>query len=366
MPPTERWPGVPTMPAASASLANFFSLASSPAATRKTTFMRERDVFFDGADVVAVAVVDGVVEKFGFGFVALSRLPAMPPSDVDPVHDQADDVDREGRRRVVEGLFLDVGAVLEKRGEIFVGALGEIFADDDHRCAAGAKIFLRAGKDQAEFLYIDGAGGDVGRHVGDKRRGAGFRHGVILRALDGVVGAHVDVGRLGRELDFALCGHAGEFLRLGGGGDVVQDAFFQFAESFGGPGAGVEQVDGLAGEAEVHRDHGELHAAATLQEEDGVVVGDRQMLAQAGFGGGVDAFEFGRAVGHFHDGHAGAVPVEEFFADALEYGKGKRGRSCVEVEGALGGACCGGGAHDGVILSVVVLRRGPGSSPLCV
>ena len=64
--------------------------------------------------------------------------------------------------------------------------------------------------------------------------------------------------------------------------------------------------------------------------------------------------------------HAGAVPVEEFFANALEYGKGKRGRSCVEVIGALDGAFCGGGAHDGLILSVVVSRRGPGSSPLCI
>ena len=48
------------------------------------------------------------------------------------------------------------------------------------------------------------------------------------------------------------------------------------------------------------------------------------MLAEAGFGGGDDAFEFGRAVGHLHDGHAAAVPVEQFFADALEDGKGKR------------------------------------------
>jgi hypothetical protein len=38
MPPTTRWPGVPSKPAAAASAVNFFSVESSPPATRKTTF----------------------------------------------------------------------------------------------------------------------------------------------------------------------------------------------------------------------------------------------------------------------------------------------------------------------------------------
>ena len=71
MPPTERWPGVPTIPAASASFANFFSIASSPPATRNTTFIFERERFLDRADVEATAGVDRVVEQLGFGFVAL-------------------------------------------------------------------------------------------------------------------------------------------------------------------------------------------------------------------------------------------------------------------------------------------------------
>ncbi len=83
-------------------------------------------------------------------------------------------------------------------------------------------------------------------------------------------------------------------------------------------------------------DHGELHAAATLQEDDGVVVGNGEELAQAGFGVGDDAFEFGRAVAHLHDGHAAAAPVEQLFADALEDGKGQGAGAGIEVKGALG------------------------------
>ena len=60
------------------------------------------------------------------------------------------------------------------------------------------------------------------------------------------------------------------------------------------------------------------------------------MLAQAGFGGGDDAFEFRRAVAHLHDGHAAAAPIEQFFADALEHGKRQSARPGVEIEDALG------------------------------
>ena len=117
------------------------------------------------------------------------------------------------------------------------------------------------------------------------------------------------------------------------------------------------QIDGLVGQAEIHRHHGELHAAAALQEDDGVVVGNGEMFAEAGFGGGVDAFKFGRAVAHFHDGHAGAAPVEEFFADALEDGKRKAAGPALKLKARLMARWGGGGAHDGVILSVCSGRR---------
>ncbi len=153
---------------------------------------------------------------------------------------------------MVERFFLDVGAVLQQGGKVFVGALGQIFAHDDDGGAAGAEIFLRAGEDQAIFFDVDGARGDVGRHVGDQRGAAGVGQSLPLRAFDGVVGADVHVGSVGGKLHLRLAREAREFVGLAGGGDVMQDALFQLADGFGGPHAGVQHVDRLAGEAEIH------------------------------------------------------------------------------------------------------------------
>src|ERR1700722_1956151 len=303
---------------------------------------------FDGAGVEA-AVFDGVVEQLGFGVVALGDG-GDAAFGFDPFEDQADDVDREGWRGVVEGFFFYVRAVLQEGREIFVGALGKVFADDDDGGAAGAEIFLRAGEDKAEFFYVRGARGDVGGHVGDERGVAGVRERFPLGAFDGVVGADVHVGSVGRKLHFILAREAREFFGLAGGGDVVEDAFFQFADGFGGPHSGVQDVDRFAGEAEIHGDHGELHAAATLEENDGVFVGDAHEHAEAGFGVGNDAFKFRGAVTHFHDGHAAAAPVEEFFADALEHGEWEGAGASVEVECSFRGLGLGqmqGRGHDG-------------------
>src|SRR3984957_10694490 len=285
---------------------------------------------FNGAGIEA-AVFDGVVEQFGFGVVALGDG-GDAAFGFDPFEDQPDDVDREGWRGVVQGLFFYVGAVLEEGGEIFVRALGKVFADDDDGGAAGAEIFLCAGEDQAEFFYVGGARGDVGRHVGDERGAAGVRERFPLGAFDGVVGADVHVGSVGGKFHFVLAREAGEFFGLAGRGDVVEDTFFQFADGFGGPHTGVENVDGLAGEAEIHGNHGELHAAAALKEEHCVFVGNAHKLAEARFRLGNDAFELGRAVAHFHDGHAAAAPVEELFADPLEDGEWEGAGAGIEIE----------------------------------
>ncbi len=52
----------------------------------------------------------------------------------------------------------------------------------------------------------------------------------------------------------------------------MKEPFFQFTNGFGGPSAGVKNINGFSRKAEVHRRHSELHAAAALNEDDGVVV----------------------------------------------------------------------------------------------
>src|SRR5438552_18770718 len=84
-----------------------------------------------------------------------------------------------------------------------MSTLGKIFADDDHRDAGGAEIFLRAGEDEAEFLYVSGKRSNVGGHVGDERYVPRVGHGGPLRAFDGVLGAEVHVGSVRRQFAFA-------------------------------------------------------------------------------------------------------------------------------------------------------------------
>src|SRR6204780_5822876 len=146
--------------------------------------------FFDRAGVVAAAAVDRVVEQLRFCVVALfdSGDAAFAGN---PIHHQADHVDSEGRRRVIERLFLDVRAVLQEGRQIFIGALGKIFAHDDDGGAAGTKIFLRAREDAAEFFHVDRTRSDVGRHISDERSIADVWNRVPLRAFDRVVGADV-------------------------------------------------------------------------------------------------------------------------------------------------------------------------------
>src|SRR5216684_3514534 len=106
--------------------------------------------------VKTAACFNGVVEKLGFGLIALLHS-LNSAFGFDPFQDQAHDVNRERGRRVIERLLLDVRAVLKKRGEILVSALSEILANDDDGDARRAQVFLSAGKDEAELFYIDGA-----------------------------------------------------------------------------------------------------------------------------------------------------------------------------------------------------------------
>src|SRR5258708_33882355 len=120
---------------------------------------------------------------------------------------------------------------------------------------------------------------------------------------------------------------------------MVKESLLKFSDGLGGPRGCVEDVNGLSGEAQVHGSHGELHAAAALDEDDRVVVRDSKKIAKLLFRGGVDAFKFRGTVAHFHDRHAAAAPVEAFLADAVENRRRKRpwtGVGSVEALGSPG------------------------------
>jgi hypothetical protein len=104
---------------------------------------------------------------------------------------------------------------------------------------------------------------DISAH----QRGFGLGEALHLGAGDGFVGRDVHIGGAGGVGQRVIVRHGGRNV-LGGVGEHVDAAeFFGLFDGFGGPGAGVDIVGGLARAEEVHRHHGKLHAGAALQEE---------------------------------------------------------------------------------------------------
>ena len=215
------------------------------------------------------------------------------------------------------------------------GSFGQIAPHNHDRNAGRAEIFLRAGKNQAALADVDPARSDVRRHVGHQRHCSGIRHRRPLCSFDGVVAAQVNVGSLSRKRKIAGTRYAHEPALFRRTGDAIREALLEFGHRLSSPLAGVDHVNGLAWQSQIHRHHGKLQAGPALQKDHRVVFGNAEMLAQAGFGGGVDAFIFRRAVAHLHDGHAAAMPIEQFFADAFQNAQRQRARPGVEIEDAV-------------------------------
>src|SRR5260370_17682020 len=114
--------------------------------------------------MAVAARLDGVIEQSGPGVSALQHS-LKSAFGFDPFEHQADDVNRESRGRVIERLLLDMGAVLKKRGEVPVRALGEILANDDDGDAGGPQVFLGAGENEPELSDVDDAPTNVARHA---------------------------------------------------------------------------------------------------------------------------------------------------------------------------------------------------------
>src|SRR5262249_8624099 len=96
--------------------------------------------------------------------------------------------------------------------------------------------------------------------------------------------------------------------------------------------AGEGVVGGRTRRHQVLRDHGELAACATLQQQDLVAVGHREQRAQERDRGGLNPLVGRAAVALLDDRQAAALEVDEIFAGTEEYDLGQGGRSGAEVD----------------------------------
>ncbi len=178
---------------------------------------------------------------------------------------------------------------------------------------------------------------DVRRGVVDQGHVAQGRQAVPLGALDGVVRRHVDVGGIRREFAFGVGRDPVERRALGQAGHVhVADAP-GLLDGLLGPGPGVDVVRGRALGQQVHRDHRELEAGPTLEEQDPVAVRHPGEPSDVGLGLADDRFEGRRTVADLHDGHPDAGQADEIALDLFEDGQGQHRRPGREVVDAFGG-----------------------------
>ena len=286
--------------------------------------VHERTIFLNGGARPEVARIDHVVNLAGLLDVELEEV--LLAHLLDPLHRFAEDVDTPGRRSVVKGILLRVGAVLEHRGDVFRALLREVVADCDDSHTGRTEVLLGAGVEHGELVVVALAAEDVGRHVADQRNGnvgnrlhLGARNRLV-RADVGVGGAFgpvEGVGLTGRNILLAV-------------GDDVHGSAAQSRDLLGlldglvGPCAGVDVVGDLTVAEEIHGDHAELHGRAALDKADGPVVVKAAKLLERGDRLLMDGVVILAAVGHFHYGHSRTLVINEILLSVLKDFERKR------------------------------------------
>jgi len=104
-----------------------------------------------------------------------------------------------------------------------------------------------------------------------------------------------------------------------------------FLDGLVGPGPAIGVVGDLAGPEQVHRQHGELEAGTTLQEEHGIVIAEAEQLLCIGNGFRMHGHVRLASVAVLHDGHASALEIEQFPLRFLKHLQRQRRRSRTEI-----------------------------------
>ena len=166
------------------------------------------------------------------------------------------------------GVLVDHGLVIHHEGGVGQLVAGQILPDDDHCQAGGSHVLLGAGVDDAVLGHIYGHGENVGGHVAHQRYIAGLGDIAPLGAVDGVVGAVVEVAGLGVQLQLVLGRDVGVVAILRGGGQVD---LAELASLLIGQVGEItrHRIVGLSGFAdEVEGNHRELAGGAGLKEQN--------------------------------------------------------------------------------------------------
>lgn len=261
-----------------------------------------------GRAAVEVGGVDGRIQLTCLSLVAGEDV--FQSFTLEPACDEAEHVDGEAGRGVVERVLADMGGVAKHRGNGFGCLLRPCLVDDD-QCAAGrSQILLETSVDESELARIERARENVRGHISDQWDIGRGELGPSY-AFNGLVRGDVEIGGHVGRLYFILCRHAGGGYPCGICGDVDVAEEFSLLDGFLCPGTGVGVVGALIGSEQVHGNHGELGAGSALQEEDRLIVGNIHKLCHIGGSLFMDGRVLLAAMAALHDGHAAALEIDE-------------------------------------------------------
>ena len=204
---------------------------------------------------------------------------------------------------------------------------GQGLFDDDHRETRGSHILLGAGKDDPVLAHIHGTGEDIRGHVAHQGHIPGLGHILPLGAVDGIVGAVVEVAGFGVQLQLVLLGNIGVVFVPAVRGEANLAVLFGLLTGDAGEvsGDGVVRLSRPSHEVQGH--HGELARGPALQKQHLVVVGHAEQPDEIGLGIVEDLLEYFGAVAHLHDGHTAALVVGDLAPRPLQHLQGQHGRT---------------------------------------
>ena len=152
-----------------------------------------------------------------------------------------------------------------------------------------------------------------------------------FRAVNSVVGGHMDVNGILAELQLLLLRHAAEIVFAVVKSHMGAADFFSFLQRFLGPGTCYDIICSAAFRQKVHGHHGKLGAGAALEEQDAVIVAESQQLFDVGFDLYHDIVEGFGSVADFQYRHPGTAEIQQFLFGPFQNIFGDHGGACVKI-----------------------------------
>ena len=247
-------------------------------------------IFFTCGSRVEVGGIEVIVEQCCLFLIDLLHG-FKPAKGLQPLEDLSANVDAIARRSIRHAVSICLSLIAQdgrRIGQPFI--LDKIFANDNDNHASRTDVLLNTAVHQTILRNVDRLGKEARGNIAYQRNVARFRKLMVMRSVDGLVFADVNVIGILTELKLIHVGDVGEVAIFTRSHTASITEQLSFLERLLRPRT-RNDVIGLAVQHQVHGDGGKLLSCTTLQEQHLVVVGDVHKVAKIGFGFLDDALE---------------------------------------------------------------------------